>query len=102
MGVQVGDRNIQINYAYNGLTLTDGVAPPPLVSVSGVIDSPYRGLGAFEEQDAPFFFGREETATQLLARMSRLVGGPGRLAVSGMSGAGRCALVRGAGVARVA
>src|SRR6202007_1161564 len=84
MGVQVGDRNIQINYAYNGLTLTDGVAPPPLVSVSGAIDSPYRGLGAFEEQDAPFFFGREEAATQLLERMSRLPEGPGLLVVSGV------------------
>ncbi len=94
MGVQVGDRNIQINYAYNGLTLTDGVAPPPLVSVSGVIDSPYRGLGAFEEQDAPFFFGREETATQLLDRMSRLVEGPGLLVVSGVSGAGKSSLLR--------
>ena len=94
MGVQVGDRNIQINYAYNGLTLTDGVAPPPLVSVSGVVDSPYRGLGAFEEEDAPFFFGREEMATQLLERMTRLVAGPGLLVVSGASGAGKSSLLR--------
>ena len=94
MGVQVGDRNIQINYAYNGLTLTDGVAPPPLVSVSGVVDSPYRGLGAFEEEDAPFFFGREEVATQLLERMTRLVAGPGLLVVSGVSGAGKSSLLR--------
>ena len=94
MGVQVGDRNVQINYAYNGLTLTDGVAPPPLVSVSGVVDSPYRGLGAFEEEDAPFFFGREEVATQLLERMTRLVAGPGLLVVSGVSGAGKSSLLR--------
>jgi hypothetical protein len=94
MGVQVGDRNIQINYAYNGLTLTDGVAPPPLVSVSGVVNSPYRGLGAFEEEDAPFFFGREEVATQLLGRMTRLVEGPGLLVVSGVSGAGKSSLLR--------
>jgi WD40 repeat protein len=109
MGVQVGDRNIQINYAYNGLTLTDGVAPPPLVSVSGVIDSPYRGLGAFEEKDAPFFFGREEAATALLGRLSRLAEGPGLLVVSGVSGAGKSSLlragvlprIRGAGLASV-
>ena len=94
MGVQVGDRNIQINYAYNGLTLTDGVAPPPLVSVSGAVDSPYRGLGAFEEQDAPFFYGREEAATHLLERMSRLLDGPGLLVVSGVSGAGKSSLLR--------
>ena len=33
--------------------------------------SPYRGLGAFEEQDAAFFFGREAAATEVLERMSR-------------------------------
>jgi len=43
MGVQVGDAGTQIIYSYNRLTWTDGVAPPPLVSVSGVIDSPYPG-----------------------------------------------------------
>jgi hypothetical protein len=51
--VQVGDGNVQINYAYHP-TWTDGVAPPPLVGVAGVVDSPYRGLGAFEERDAAF------------------------------------------------
>ena len=64
MGVQVGEGNTQIIYTYNRLTWTDGVAPPPLVSVSGVVDSPYRGLSAFEEQDAAFFFGREAAATR--------------------------------------
>ena len=71
MGVQIGEGNTQIIYTYNRLTWTDGVAPPPLVSVSGVVDSPYRGLSAFEEQDAAFFFGREAAATQVLVRMSR-------------------------------
>ena len=66
MGVQVGEGNTQIIYTYNRLTWTDGVAPPPLVSVSGAIDSPYRGLGAFEEQDAAFFFGRETAITEVL------------------------------------
>ena len=94
MGVQVGEGNTQIIYTYNRLTWTDGVAPPPLVSVSGVVDSPYRGLGAFEEQDAAFFFGREEAATQLLDRMSRLTQGPGLLVVSGVSGAGKSSLLR--------
>jgi len=37
--------NEAICAARNRLTWTDGVAPPPLVSVSGVIESPYRGLG---------------------------------------------------------
>jgi hypothetical protein len=109
MGVQIGEGNTQIIYTYNTLTWTDGVAPPPLASVSGVIDSPYRGLSAFEERDAAFFFGREEAATQLLERMSRLSGGSGLLVVSGVSGAGKSSLlragvlprIRGAGLASV-
>ena len=107
MGVQVGEGNTQIIYTYNRLTWTDGVAPPPLVSVSGVIDSPYRGLGSFEEQDAAFFFGRETATTELLSRLSRHLQGPGLLVVSGVSGAGKSSLlqagvlprIRGAGLA---
>jgi WD40 repeat protein len=94
MGVQVGEGNTQIIYSYNRLTWTDGVAPPPLASVSGVIDSPYRGLGAFEERDAAFFFGREVAATQVLERMSRRLDGAGLLVVSGVSGAGKSSLLR--------
>ena len=94
MGVQVGEGNTQIIYSYNRLTWTDGVAPPPLASVSGVIDSPYRGLGAFEERDAAFFFGREAAATQVLERMSRQLDGAGPLVVSGVSGAGKSSLLR--------
>jgi WD40 repeat protein len=91
--VQVGDGNVQINYAYYQ-TWTDGLAPPPLVGVTGAVDSPYRGLGAFEERDAAFFFGREQATTQVLERMSRLVPGPGLLVVSGASGAGKSSLLR--------
>ena len=93
-GVQVGDRNTQIIYNYTRLTWTDGVAPPPLASVSGEIDSPYRGISAFEERDAPFFFGREADATQVLERISQLVNEAGLLVVSGVSGAGKSSLLR--------
>src|SRR5215831_16107754 len=81
-------------YTRNGLTWTDGVAPPPLASDSGVIDSPYRGLNAFEEQDAALFFGREAATIELLARMSRSLTGAGVLMVSGVSGAGKSSLLR--------
>src|SRR5262245_45384116 len=94
MGVQIGEGNTQVIYTYNRLTWTDGVAPPPLVSVSGVVDSPYRGLSAFEEQDAAFFFGREAATTKVLVRMSRLLAGAGLLVVSGVSGAGKSSLLR--------
>lgn len=94
VGVQVGEGNTQIIYSYGTLTWTDGVAPSPLLSVSGVVDSPYRGLSAFEERDAPFFFGREAAATQVLDRMTECLDRTGLLVVSGVSGAGKSSLLR--------
>jgi WD40 repeat protein len=93
MAVQVGDRNIQINY-YSQRTWTDGITAPPIANDSGLIDSPFRGLSAFEERDAAFFFGRETAARQVLERMSRQLKGAGLLLVSGVSGAGKSSLLR--------
>jgi WD40 repeat protein/DNA-binding XRE family transcriptional regulator len=62
--------------------------------LGAVIDSPYRGLAAFEEPDAAFFFGREAATAQVLDRMSRRLAGPGLLVVSGVSGAGKSSLLR--------
>jgi urease accessory protein UreF len=62
--------------------------------LGAVIDSPYRGLAAFEEQDAAFFFGREAATAQVLDRMSRHTAGTGLLVVSGVSGAGKSSLLR--------
>ena len=93
-GIQVGEGNTQIIYSYTRDTWTDRVAPPPLASVSGQVESPYRGLAAFGETDAPFYFGREEAAGQVLERMSHLAGGRGLLVVSGVSGAGKSSLLR--------
>jgi len=94
-GVVVGEGSTQINYHYgSGPTWNDGVAAPPLVSVSGRVDSPYRGLNAFEEQDAAFFFGRETAATQILRLMSQRLEGAGLLVVSGASGVGKSSLLR--------
>jgi len=61
---------------------------------TGVTGSPYRGLTAFYEQDAGFFFGREAAAIEMLDRMSRSLGGAGLLVVSGVSGAGKSSLLR--------
>jgi transcriptional regulator with XRE-family HTH domain len=84
------------------LAAARGVAPDALTGreaglawlVRGVIDSPYRGLAAFEEQDAVFFFGRETATAQVVERLSRLLTGTRLLAVSGASGAGKSSLLR--------
>ena len=59
-----------------------------------VVDSPYRGLAAFEEQDAEFFFGRETATAEVLERMDRHLDGAGLVVVSGASGAGKSSLLR--------
>ncbi len=79
------------------LAAVDGPRPRPGV----VASSPYRGLAAFEEQDAAFFFGRETAATAVLDRMSRLLAGTGLLVVSGASGAGKSSLLRAGALPRI-
>ena len=51
---------------------------------------PYRGLEAFEEEDARFFFGREAEMQRLLEKLR----GDRLLAVVGQSGGGKSSLVR--------
>ena len=62
------------------LTAAEAAGPRP----TAVTGSPYRGLAAFGEQDAAFFFGREAATAQVLDRMSRLLVGAGLLVVSEM------------------
>ena len=66
-----------------------------------VTASPYRGLAAFEQQHAAFFFGRDPAADEVLDRMSRRSGGTGLLVVSGVSGAGKSSLLRAGVVPRI-
>jgi WD40 repeat protein/transcriptional regulator with XRE-family HTH domain len=66
-----------------------------------VVDSPYRGLAAFEEQDTGFFFGRETATTRVLDRMARHLDGIGLVVVSGASGAGKSSLLRAGVLPRV-
>ncbi|HEV3295132.1 MAG TPA: PQQ-binding-like beta-propeller repeat protein, partial [Streptosporangiaceae bacterium] len=72
------------------LAAAEGGGPRPGM----VTGSPYRGLAAFGEQDAAFFFGREAATAQVLDRMSRHLAGTGLLVVSGVSGAGKSSLLR--------
>ena len=51
---------------------------------------PYKGLAAFDAEDAEYFFGRERLVAELVAR---LVGAP-LLAVVGPSGSGKSSVLR--------
>ena len=79
------------------LAAADGARPRP----GAVTSSPYRGLAAFEEQDAALFFGREAATGQVLERMARHLVGAGLLVVSGVSGAGKSSLLRAGVLPRV-
>ena len=68
-----------------------GCAGKQATPVAGADDAPpYRGLDAFDEADAAFFFGREPDIQQLLERLK----GGRFLAVLGPSGSGKSSLVR--------
>jgi WD40 repeat protein/class 3 adenylate cyclase len=58
------------------------------------VHNPYKGLRAFQETDAPDFFGREALTERLLMRMNEDVPLSRFLAVVGPSGSGKSSLVR--------
>ncbi len=57
-------------------------------------DNPYKGLDAFQQQDAHVFFGRETLIERLLARLNQNGSTPRFLAVVGPSGSGKSSVVR--------
>ena len=61
----------------------------PEVELSDIC--PYRSLDVFNEQDAPFFFGRERVVQKMLDSLKRE---PRFLAVLGPSGSGKSSVVR--------
>lgn len=67
-----------------------GTAPPTAYATPATAALPYKGLAAFEPDDAPLFFGRRELVDHLVARLQQrhvlVVGGP--------SGSGKSSLVR--------
>ncbi len=62
-------------------------------AASGSGGCPYRGLAAFGERDAEWFFGRERATAALAGRLAERIG-RGPLAVVGASGAGKSSLLR--------
>jgi WD40 repeat protein len=93
-GVQIGDYGKQYNYFQGAQKTVSGVALPARASVTGDIESPYRGLSAYEEDDAAFFRGRENASARILELLSDRLEHPGPLVVSGASGAGKSSLLR--------
>jgi WD40 repeat protein/DNA-binding SARP family transcriptional activator len=63
--------------------------------------SPYRGLAAFTERDAPLFFGRETATAEVVDRLAARLDGGGLVVVSGVSGAGKSSLLRAGVLPRV-
>lgn len=59
------------------------------ISQEVILTCPYRGLFAFREEDAPFFFGREAFTNQLAAAINRKQ----LVAVIGASGSGKSSAV---------
>jgi WD40 repeat protein/transcriptional regulator with XRE-family HTH domain len=68
------------------------LSPSPVVL--DVPANPYRGLRAFQEADAPYFFGRESLTRQLQARLVEEGALSRFLAVVGPSGSGKSSVVR--------
>ncbi|GAA1017578.1 hypothetical protein Aple_023590 [Acrocarpospora pleiomorpha] len=55
---------------------------------------PYRGLSAFEQDQAEVFYGREQLIARLVEKLADRLDHPGVLVVSGASGAGKSSLLR--------
>ncbi|MGD2076894.1 MAG: protein kinase [Chloroflexota bacterium] len=69
--------------------------PPPILAQE-IEDqpNPYRGLHAFQEEDAPYFFGREGLIGRLVSRLSETSEGARLLAVVGPSGSGKTSVIK--------
>lgn len=57
-------------------------------------ECPYRGLRAFEETDARWFFGRERLVDDLINRLAMRLAPPSMVAVVGPSGSGKSSVLR--------
>jgi WD40 repeat protein len=87
LGIEPSERLRELERAI--LTQDAALTRPPSF-VTAAVACPYVGLRAFEEDDAEFFFGREELVAEMLARLTK----SSLLAVVGPSGSGKSSLVR--------
>jgi WD40 repeat protein len=68
-------------------------AASPAVESGQTGTCPYKGLAAFSEQDANWFFGRERSVAALLMRLRGALDGGGVVMLVGASGAGKSSLI---------
>jgi transcriptional regulator with XRE-family HTH domain len=85
-----------------GALADSGLGGPQAELIQAVLGSPYRGLAAFTEQDAGFFFGRDQAAAQVLDKMAAHARAGRLLMISGVSGAGKSSLLRAGVLPRLA
>jgi WD40 repeat protein/energy-coupling factor transporter ATP-binding protein EcfA2 len=63
--------------------------PPTWTSLGAIANCPYRGLAAFREEDAPYFYGRETVTSKLVKAVEQ----NSFVAILGASGSGKSSLV---------
>lgn len=80
---------------FRGGVITSGAALDRTLLLEELdVDNPYKGLKAFEETDAPNFFGREALINHLLTRLRDQRPGEHFLTVVGPSGSGKSSVVK--------
>ncbi|MFD0663408.1 caspase, EACC1-associated type [Thermocatellispora tengchongensis] len=82
-----GRQPLLVNLAYRPPQAGERGSPPDGFS-------PYRGLAPFGQEDARYFFGREDLTRALIGRVAERVSVPGPLIVAGPSGSGKSSLLR--------
>lgn len=86
-----GDLALAVNPRYQPPKFGDALLPADPGSDAG---APYRGLAAYGEADAEFFFGRDRLVERLRRDLADQLTVPGPLVVLGPSGAGKSSLLR--------
>src|SRR5262249_9811873 len=89
---QACDQVLRVGGRLQALVPPARLEPQPKAKVAMVC--PYRGLAAFEPEDAPWFFGREQATAALVARLAEWLDQDGPVMLSGASGVGKSSLLR--------
>ena len=98
---------LQVAKSRNGSKLDSGNdAPDRPRAPPRLEDNPYRSLAAFQQEDASWYFGREDLTRGTVARFLSLLDGcspsPRFLAILGPSGSGKSSFARAGLMARIA